>query len=259
MNRDIALLTDVVVEAGKLAVAIRRKGLKVRNKPGGSPVTNGDTAVNELLRERLLGARPDYGWQSEEDPDDPSRLTTGRVFVVDPIDGTSSYMSSRDYWAVSVAIVENGRPISGVVFAPSMDQFFEAAVGEGAMMDGRRIQVTGCPAEEGCNILADPNLIAHPEWPTPWPKMNISQRNSIAYRMCLVASGEFDACFAPSPKHDWDLAAGDLILQEAGGLCTDHAGRIFQYNTPDPVKPSLVCAGPALHPLLLARVRHTER
>ena len=107
-------------------------------------------------------------------------------------------------------------------------------------------------------MLGDKSMFEHPSWPQPWPQMTVETRNSIAYRMALVAKGEFDACFAPSRKHDWDVAAADLICVEAGALVTDHKGRTFRYNRPVPRQPALVCAGPCLHPLLLERLAPIE-
>jgi len=258
MTPDLALLKDAAVEAGKVALRVLGEGLEIKSKPGGSPVTNGDIAANERLREILRPARPDYGWLSEEDPDNTERLTTRRVFVIDPIDGTAAYLKHREYWSVSVAIVEDGRPIAGVVYAPALDQIYEAAIGDGARLNGELIRVSDCTAEAGCSMLGDAKMFAHSSWPTPWPEMRIESRNSVAYRMCLVAAGEFDACLAPSRKMDWDLAAADLIVSEAGGLSTDHKGGPFTYNGPNPQQASLVCAGPALHPLLLGRLSHIE-
>jgi myo-inositol-1(or 4)-monophosphatase len=258
MTTDLQLLEDAAVQAGKLALKVRGEGLRIQSKPGGSPVTNGDFAANDLLRQILRPARPDYGWLSEEDTDGPERLSAGRVFVIDPIDGTAAYLKDRDFWSVSVAVVEDGRPIAGVVYAPSLDQLYGAAVGEGARLNGALITVSGCDTEAGCAMLGDAKMFAHDSWPAPWPEMRIESRNSVAYRMCLVASGEFDACLAPSRKQDWDLAAADLIVHEAGGIATDHLGRTFVYNGPNPRQPSLVCAGPALHPLLLARLSHIQ-
>lgn len=255
---DLSLLRNVAIEAGDLALRIRKKGLKIKSKPGGSPVSNGDLEANDVIRNVLRAARPDYGWQSEEDPDTEERLSKKRVFVVDPIDGTSAYIKNREFWAVSIAVVEDGRPIAGVVYAPSLDQVYTAEEGGGARLNGRLIQVADCNGLEGCAILGAQAMFDHDSWPDPWPKMRVEQRNSIAYRMCIVASGEFDACLAPSLKHDWDLAAGDVILREAGGLATDHKGNAFVYNTPTVTQAALVCAGRALHPQLIARVNHIE-
>jgi myo-inositol-1(or 4)-monophosphatase len=258
MNDDLALIRDAALAAGKVALDLRERGLETSWKPGNSPVTNGDLAVDALLKERLLAARPDYGWLSEETADNPGRLSNKRLFIVDPIDGTQAYVKGKPWFTVCIAVVEDGRPTVGVVFGPELEELYEAAAGEGASLNGRPIHASNRQALEGCSMLGDAKMFASPRWPTPWPAMGVETRNSVAYRMCLVASGAFDACFAPSNKHDWDVAAADLICTEAGALVTDHKGNSFRYNRPVPRQPALVCAGPALHALLLDRSRHID-
>lgn len=259
MTEDLALIEAAAREAGALAQRMKAEGLKVWGKDGGSPVTNADIAVDKLLRETLSTARPDYGWLSEETADDPVRLEKKRLFVVDPIDGTVAFFKERPWWAVSIAVVEDGQPVAGIVFAPELDEAHTATRGGGAFLNGERIRSSVCDAVEGCGMLGDANMFKHPAWREPWPEMRIQgQRNSIAYRMCLVADGRFDAALALSSKNEWDLAAADLICTEAGAVVTDHKGRNFAYNRPDPKEPSLICASAGLHPLILARVRHID-
>jgi myo-inositol-1(or 4)-monophosphatase len=255
---DLDLILEAAREAGALAVSARAAGLKVWSKDGGSPVTDADLAVDTLLKERLTAARPTYGWLSEETADDPSRLATLRQFVVDPIDGTAAYLKGKPWFAVSIAVVENGQPVAGVVFAPALDELYAATAGGGATLNGAAIAPSLTADLDGAAMLGDAKMFAHPAWPTPWPAMRVESRNSIAYRLCLVASGDFDAAIALSPKNEWDLAAADLICQEAGALLTDHKGRGFRYNRPNPLLPSVVCANKALHPLILARVGHID-
>lgn len=219
-------------------------------------MTNADLAADRLLKERLRAARPDYGWLSEETADDPARLAHRRIFVVDPIDGTRAFLNDRPWWAVSVAVVDGDRPVAGVVFAPELAETYAARAGGGATLDGAPIRVGAAERLEACRMAGDPRLFAHPSWPIPWPEMRVEQRNSTAYRMCLVAAGVFDAAVAPVAKHDWDLAAADLIATEAGAFVGDHRGETFRYNRPSPVQASLVCTTPALAPLILDRVRH---
>lgn len=259
MKQDLDLIETAAREVGLVAGEMKAEGLKIWSKDGGSPVTDADLAVDKLLRERLGAARPAYGWLSEETADDPSRLTKSRLFVVDPIDGTVAFMKGRPFWAVSIAVVEDGQPVAGVVHAPDLDETFTVTLGGGAFLNGAPIHASVCDAVEGCGMLGDGPMFKHPAWPTPWPEMRIETRNSIAYRMCLVADGRFDAAIALTPKNEWDLAAADLICREAGALVTDHKGRGYSYNRPVPKEPSVICAAPGLHPLILERVRHIER
>ena len=249
---DLDLLRSAALEAGRLALSIRKSGLEVAAKLGGSPVTNGDLAVDEWLTQTLRGARPDYGWLSEETADNPQRLKAKRVFIVDPIDGTTAYVGGRPWWAVSVAVVEDGRTIAGVVHAPELDETYEAAVGGGARLNGEPIHASSREALADCNMVADPQIFAPREgWPV-WPSMIVTRRNAIAYRMSLVAGGAFDATVSFTPKSDWDLAAAALIAEEAGAIVTDHHGRPLRFNSAAAQNPGLICAAPALHPLILA-------
>ena len=177
--------------------------------------------------------------------------------MVDPIDGPRAFLKDRPWWVVSVAVVEDTRPIAGVVVAPQVGETYQASVGDGARLGGQLIQASQTRDLENCAMVADPRLFTtFRAWPTPWPPMRAEPRNSTAYRMCLVASGAFDATIAPIPKFDWDLAAADLIATEAGAYVGDHTGAIFAYNGPVPRQSSLVCAAPHLAPLILDRVRH---
>lgn len=253
---DLALITQAAQEAGALALKMRAAGLTIEYKAGDSPVTNADLAADALLKELLSAARPDYGWLSEETADDPRRLSKRRLFVVDPIDGTRAFLKDRPWWAVSIAVVEDKLPLAGVVFAPELDETYTAMAGRGARLDGFPIRASSCDVVEGCGMVGDARMFAHPAWPAPWPDMRIEARNSTAYRLCVIASGAFDATIAMVPKFDWDLAAADLIAREAGAFVGDHHGRPFSYNGPKPAQPSLVCAAPRLAPLILERVSH---
>lgn len=255
--QDLALLIEAAREAGVLAHEIRRQGLEIEYKEAdGTPVTNADLAADALLTQKLRAARPDYGWLSEETADDDDRLSRRRIFVVDPIDGTRAFLNNRPWWSISLAVVEGDQAVAGVVFAPEFDEVYAATVGGGATLNGQPLAHSAASALEACRMVGDPRVFGHPAWPTPWPTMQIEQRNSTAYRMCLVAAGQFDAAVAPVRKSDWDVAAGDLIAREAGCFVGDHTGAAFRYNRARPSQLSLICATPALAPLILERVGH---
>ena len=254
MISDLDLIIDAAREAGALARTLRDQGLTTEIKADSSPVSNADLATDGLLKARLRQARPDYGWLSEETADNADRLAATRLFVVDPIDGTRSFVAGRPWWSVSIAIIEAGQPRQAVVYAPDTDEVFAAVAGKGATRNGEPLVASTCDQIEGCGMVGDPRMFAHPSWPTPWPPMRIESRNSTAYRMCLVASGAFDATLALVAKSDWDIAAGDLIAREAGAWSGTHQGRAFQFNQTEPAQTSLVCAAPNLVPLILNRV-----
>ncbi|RZJ32401.1 MAG: 3'(2'),5'-bisphosphate nucleotidase CysQ [Brevundimonas sp.] len=250
---DLELIRDAVLAAGTLALAEREAGLKIWSKSGGSPVTSADLAVDALLRDRLLTARPDYGWLSEETADTTDRLTKQRIFVVDPIDGTVAYMKDKPWWCIPIAVVEDGRPVAAVIHAPMLDETFVATLGGGATLNGRPISASDTTDLDDASVLADARLMEGPQWAEPWPAMRYEKRNALAYRMALVAAGAFDAAIALTPKWDWDVCAGALIAEEAGARVSDHHGGAWRFNQPDPRQTSLICTAPALHPLIVRR------
>lgn len=252
---DLALIIEAAKEGGALALARQTRDLDIQKKPDGSPVTSADLAVDALLTERLRGARPDYGWMSEETADNVERLSARRTFLVDPIDGTRAYMRGKPYFVVSIAVVEAGRPTAGVIYAPALNALFTATLNGGAELNGAAIRASAATALENAAMLGDEKMFAHPAWTIPWPSMRVEAKNAIAYRMALVASGAFDAAVALSSKHDWDLAAGALIAAEAGAVVCDHTGAPLRFNSPKASNPSLVCCAPALAPLILQRTR----
>lgn len=253
LSADLELLKAAALEAGAIALEHRAGGLKIWSKSGGSPVTSADLAVDEAVKARLMAARPDHGWLSEETADSTERLSHRRIFVVDPIDGTVAFMKSSPWWCVALAIVEDGQPVAAVVHAPQLNETFEATLGGGARLNGHAISASDTDSLDDASVLADARLMEGPQWPEPWPAMRFERRNSIAYRMSLVAAGAFDAAIALTPKWDWDVAAGALIATEAGAKVSDHHGRPWTFNRPDPRQASLVCSAPALHPLILRR------
>ena len=240
---DLKLLEDTVREAGHIARKFYGGDYKQWNKEGGSPVTEADLAVNKLLHDRLTSARPDYGWLSEENADDPSRLARHRVFVIDPIDGTIAFLKNRPHFTICAAIVVDGRPCCGVVYNPISDELYSARLGAGAHRNGGAIHVGHRDRLEGCALLGDRTQFQQ----APWPPMHVQNRNSVAYRLVLVADGSADASISLTAKRDWDLAAADVILHEAGGLLTDTGGASLVYNRPVTKQASLIAANPGLH------------
>lgn len=250
---DLELIRGAAVAAASLAVIERARGLDVMTKPGGSPVTSADLAVDQMLKARLMMARPDYGWLSEETPDTSDRLGTRRQFVVDPIDGTRAFVKEQPLWCVPIAVVEDGQPVAAVVHVPSSGETYAAVHGSGASCNGQLIGASGARRLAGARMLADHRLFTRPIWPEPWPPMDIETRSAMAYRLCLVAAGAFDAALALRPQWDWDVCAGALIAAESGAIVSDHLGRPWSFNRADPRQSSLVCAAPELYPLIIQR------
>lgn len=261
-NEDLVLIESAVRQAGEIARRYYGKEYRRWSKSRGEPVTEADIAIDRHLRGVLETARPNYGWLSEETGRDQSRQNTDRMFIVDPIDGTTAFLKERPHFSISVGIAERGRSITGVVYNPILDECFSAVAGSGARLNGEPIHVSGCAALAGCRIVAPKDVFAHPRWAEPplepWPAMHVEARSSVAYRMALVAAGQFDAAVILSAKYDWDMAAGDVIAREAGGRVTDKDGTALHFGRADAVQRTMVCAGPALHAQILARLHHLD-
>ena len=241
-------------EAGALAMTFFGRDFEKWDKGKNNPVTAADIAVDQLLRQRLRAFAPDYGWLSEESADDNSRRTARRVWVVDPIDGTRAFIRGQPYFAVSIALLENDRPISAVIYNPATDELFEARAGGPALLNGIAVRVSAKSELQDARMLAAKGLFQHKRWTKPWPDMHVEQRNSIAYQLALTAAGHFDGCMNLWGAYDWDLAAAELILRNAGGHITDHTGADLQFNRETLRHASIVAANPALHGLLLERM-----
>ena len=253
--QDRDLLVASVREAGAIARKYFGGTYKSWSKSRGNPVTEADIEIDAFLKKTLLAARPHYGWLSEETADHPARLTHDHIFLVDPIDGTHGFLKGRPHFTIVATVVSEGRPVAAAIFNPITDEMFEAALGEGASENGVTLGVSAKSDFPHARFLTGRDFIDDPRWPTPWPPLTVESRASIAYRMALVARGDFDAMISLTDKSDWDLAAGDLIVREAGGRVTSQSGETLRYNQTQPVQQGVICAGPALHKRLLERLR----
>jgi myo-inositol-1(or 4)-monophosphatase len=254
VKRDSALLAAAVREAGALAHALFRTELKNWIKGASSPVSDADIAVNDLLERRLRAATPDYGWLSEESADDPSRLERRLVWIVDPIDGTRGYLAGKEDWCVSVALVENEQPLLAAVFAPASDEFFFAARGQGASCNGVPLHATS-GTELDFSRIAGPKPLVERLKKTTDDIVLHPRIGSLALRLCRVADGKLDAAFAGGQSRDWDLAAADLIVHEAGGNVTVLSGDAISYNRPEVTHGVLVAAGRDRHAGIIEHFR----
>ena len=252
---DLDLLRERAVEAG--AIAMRHFGAdpKVWMKEGDSPVSQADLEVDDFLRKHLLAARPDYGWLSEETEDDKSRLDARRTFVVDPIDGTRGFIAGDDRWCVSVAIVEGGRPLAGVLVCPARDEVWTAVAGGGAHLDATSLAVRPPRGEEAVVVTGPWALQSAFDRVTDRAVRRQSFVPSLAYRIAMVAAGRVHLAIARPTAKDWDLAAADLILHEAGGRLTDLEGRAPAYNCRDVRHGSLVASAAKGFPAMLDLAR----
>lgn len=230
-----------------------RKSPAVWDKGGGAgPVSEADLAVNRMLESELRSARPDYGWLSEETPDTIERLDRERVFILDPIDGTRAFLDGDSSFAHSLAVAEQGRIVAAAVYLPAKDLLFTATRGGPALCNAAAVRVSSAAEAEGATMLTSKATFAPEHWPRGVPPLRREFRASLAWRLCLVAEGQFDAMMTLRPTWEWDVAAGALIVERAGGMVSDRTGGALVFNAPDPRLNGVLAAPAGLHAPLIA-------
>ena len=257
---ELALLTEAATEAGRIARHYWRGNPKVWDKGGGlGPVSEADLAVNDALHGALIGARPGYGWLSEESPDDPARLKAARSFILDPIDGTRAFIDGQQGFSHAIAVVEAGQVVAAVVHLPVLDLTYSATADGPALLNGAPI----APSQhglKGARVLANKATLSGAHWRGgAAPGFSREFRPSLAWRLCLAAEGQFDAALSLRLTWEWDIAAASLIAARAGAAITDRHGADMRFNNPDPQIDGLIVAGALLHGELLAALAPMTR
>jgi myo-inositol-1(or 4)-monophosphatase len=248
---DLELLIRAAREAGTIAMSYFRRDPQVFWKEGNSPVSQADLAVDGYLRDFLLSARPKYGWVSEETASEPPQGGETRFFVVDPIDGTRSFLRGEATWCVSLAVIEAGRPIVGVIDAPVAAEVFSATTRGLPLLNGRPLSLDArgvAPVEDGRLVVSVPDAVRL--------RMREEDRDalefhkaipSLAYRLAMVAAGRLAGTIVHPRANDWDIAAADLLIERAGGALLNERGERHLYKL-NPRRHGLLVAGagPAL-------------
>lgn len=251
--QELDLLIQSAKQAGDIALGYWKTGFDVEDKPNDAgPVTDADLAVDHALKGALLEAQPEYGWLSEETADSPDRLDQECVFIVDPIDGTRSFISRDVSWAHSLAIVKNGEVTHGVIYLPAKDLLFSAAKGQGAFLNGAPIKASETQELPQATLLGAKPVMDVSMWKgNALPGFQKHYRPSLAYRMALVAEGRFDAMLTLRPTWEWDICAGALIALEAGAIATDKRGGVLRFNNAHPQVNGVLAGTPKVHEQLL--------
>lgn len=239
MQNEIERLLAAIKEAGVAIKNMQQTGFETSYKEQDDPLTSADLLANTILKKRLHDAFPQDGWLSEETADDLSRLQHARVWIVDPIDGTREFVKGIPEYALSVALVERGLPILSAVYNPCTDELFHAVKDQGAWLNGETMRCHA-GAEESMTILASRTEMAAGKWETFMAHNQVKAIGSIAYKLGLVAAGKADATFSLGPKHEWDIAAGVLLVQEAGGTVKDKYRKEFIFNQENALVNSVV-------------------
>lgn len=262
-NGELAADLELAIRAVRAAGAVAMRGFgrahEVVEKAPNQPVTEADLEADRVLRETLLGARPGDGWLSEETADHPDRLQRRRVWIVDPIDGTRSYIAGRPEFAVSVGLAEDGVAVVGVVYNPAAEELYWAVRGGGAWLEAggapsRRLSVTPRERDGMAVLLASRSEIAAGEFDPFHGGWRIEPVGSTAYKMARIAAGAGDVFLSRGPKSEWDVCAGGLLIEEAGGRASDLHGRSLRYNRPDPYVEGVLATNAHLHATMLEAV-----
>jgi myo-inositol-1(or 4)-monophosphatase len=239
------------LEAGAIIRSIYNTDYDVDYKGKDSPVTRADHEANHKIHDIIQGAFPHDGWLSEETVDSPARLSRQRVWVVDPMDGTKEFIRKIPEFAVSIALVDDGEPVLGVTYNPPTDQLYWAVRGQGAWYGAQRLQVTPCARLSDAMILSSRSETKRGEWDAFKNAFQTRPTGSIAYKLSVIACGEADASFTLVPKNEWDICAGVLILEEAGGQVSNLDGSRVVFNQPKTLLPGLVASNTSLHEQIL--------
>lgn len=261
-DRDLDLLIEAALGSGEIALRYFRQDPQVWEKSDDAgPVTEADLAINAYLGDTLRAARPDYGWLSEETPDDSDRLATRRCFIVDPLDGTRAFINGQSGFAHSLAVAEDGKIVAGAVYLPEMRLLYAASADGPATLNDQPLRTSDGPLEDSSMIAS--RLVFDPVF---WrdgemPRVHRAFRPSLAWRLCLVAEGRFGATLALRRTWEWDVAAACLIAERAGCVVSDMTGAHPRFNNPAGSIDGIVVAGPNRQAEIVSRLappRHSS-
>ena len=250
---DGVLIQESASEASEIALRHFGQDPETWKKQNDSPVSRADIEVDEYLRGRLLDARPDYGWLSEETEDDRARLGARSVFIVDPIDGTRAFLDGKDEFAIVIAVAENGRVVEGAVLAPQRMEGFCGGAGM-ALMNGETLDMDEGPPLDEARVLGRRKVFRADQWEGPPPQAKRGYLGSLALQVCEVAAGRWDAAICLGSVNEWDVAGTAPVIEEAGGVLTDRHGAPLRFNQPDPRFDGMIAAPPRLHAEIVERL-----
>jgi myo-inositol-1(or 4)-monophosphatase len=249
---------EVAVRAAREAGAIVRGyyagEITAHEKRPDSPVTAADLEANRRIREILTAAFPADGWLSEETADSAERLGRRRVWVIDPLDGTKEFIQRIPEFCVCVALVEAGRPVVAVEYNPAADRLWVAVRGEGTTVNGAPARVSATARVPDAVVLASRSEDKRGEWDPFKGRVHVRLTGSVAFKLAELATGAGDATFTLTPKNEWDICAGTLLVEEAGGRVTALDGTPLVFNQPSPLRPGMIASNGHLHAGLLALI-----
>lgn len=244
---ELAVAEHAARAAGALIMGLFKGKYDVQEKSKNNPVTTADLEANRVIRETIHASYPQDGWLSEEDADNTKRLSNSRVWVIDPIDGTKEFIEGVPQFAVSIGFVVDGRAKVAVVYNPPKQRFYKAAAGHGAFLNDKPIQVTSRQEVNGAKLLVSRSEPQR-KFQVFVDRCEIKPVGSIAYRLAKVAGGDGDATLTFRNIHEWDICAGVLMVEEAGGKVVDGDGNPLLFNRETPKHRGVVATSKGLSP-----------
>lgn len=245
---------DVAVEAARAAGALIRRyyeGTVENLRTEDNPLTLADRDANNCIHELITKAFPGDGWLSEETADSQERLERPRAWIVDPLDGTKEFTQHIPEFCVCIALVEQGRPIVGVEYNPAADRLYVAVKGQGTTVNGAPARVSTQADVSRAEVLASRSEDKRGEWDVFKPLCKVVLTGSVAFKLAEMATGAGDATFTLTPKNEWDICAGSILVEEAGGKVTGLDGKPLVFNQPSPLRPGMVSSNGVLHDALM--------
>ena len=243
-SANLNLMIKAARRAGRSLVKDFREveNLQVSAKGPGDFVTKADQEAERIVREELMGARPNYGWLGEETGTEAGTDPTRR-WLVDPLDGTTNFLHGLPHWAISIALEHKGEIVSAVVYDPAKDEMFQAEKGIGAFLNDQRIRASGrskmieCIFATGIPFACQESLAASlRDLGRLMPVCaGVRRWGAAALDLAYVAAGRYDG-FWEHRLNPWDVAAGVLLVREAGGLVAGATA------TANPVESELIIA-----------------
>jgi myo-inositol-1(or 4)-monophosphatase len=243
-REDLQRIEAALAEGGEILSRYTPGEIEARKKAGDDPVTEADLAVDATLK-RIL-PRPGEGWLSEETADDESRLSCERTWIVDPLDGTREFVLGIPEFCISIALVENGTAVAGGIYNPATGEKIVGSRETGVTLGGEPVAPRTTASLDEATVLASRSEIKRGEW-EPFERdfgFTVQPMGSVAYKFGRVAAGLADATWTLVPKHEWDIAAGVVLVAAAGGEVRSMPGEDLSLNRPFPKFRGLVALSP---------------
>jgi len=254
MEHELEVARGAAKAAGQVLLRYYGSAYRVAEKSADNPVTIADLESNEVLKSTILAAFPDDAWLSEETADSDERLKQKRVWIVDPLDGTKEFIGEIPEFCVCIALVEAGRPIVAVELNPAADRLYLAVRGQGTTVNGARAHVSQQREVAQAEVMASRSEDKRGEWDAFKPRCKVVLTGSVAFKLAELSTGHGDATFTLTPKNEWDICAGSLLVEEAGGRVTGLDGLPLVFNQPSPLRPGMIASNGVLHDGLLALI-----